>query len=314
MTWDRDKLLMELSPYTLGGTSVSFELTKYLEFYSLSGLSSDQVTHSVGWVDAGAFRVVLQTYECHEAKGTVFVFHGYFDHAGIYRHLIRHLLSKGFSVVIYDMPGHGLSSGKPTAIASFDDYQLVLESVVDSLTGKLAQPFSAIGQSTGGAVLIHRASAQPNDRPLFDKLILLAPLVRPEGWRGIKLVHSLVAPFAEVWRRSFSVNSTDNNFVEFLKGKDPLQSKVLSVSWIGALKSWVLDMEQRQPVPRSVCVIQGTSDKTVDWRHNIATIRRIFQGVKVAYIDHGHHHLVNESVEIRQQVFAIVDAELGVSE
>jgi alpha-beta hydrolase superfamily lysophospholipase len=313
MTWDRDKLLMELNEFQFGCESSSPELLKYLEFYGLSGLANESVSHCVGWMDAGAFRVVLQTYLCAEAKGTVFVFHGYFDHAGLYHHLTRHLISKGFSVVIYDMPGHGLSSGKPTAITSFDEYQAVLEGVVSHVNDKVANPLYAIGQSTGAAVLIHRASAEPENKVLFERIVLLAPLVRPEGWKGIKFVHSLIAPFAEVWRRSFSVNSTDRGFLDFLRGKDPLQSKIMSVSWVGALKSWVNSIEARDTSPRALSVIQGTSDKTVDWAHNIPIIRRLFQNVKVTYIDQGHHHLVNESSEIRQQVFAAVDAEFGVA-
>ena len=45
-----------------------------------------------------------------EEKENVFLIsHGYYDHAGLYGHLIEHLLSRGWNVAIFDQIGHGLS-------------------------------------------------------------------------------------------------------------------------------------------------------------------------------------------------------------
>ncbi|SUV72968.1 lysophospholipase [Acinetobacter baumannii] len=37
--------------------------------------------------------------------------HGYLEHSGIYQPIIREILEQGFSVITYDLPGHGLSNG-----------------------------------------------------------------------------------------------------------------------------------------------------------------------------------------------------------
>lgn len=308
MLWDRDKLLMELSHFELGIQAHDGEFDKYKNFYDFSFVDHLDAKHSVGWLDTGEFRVVMQTFECKKPKGTVFVFHGYFDHAGIYHHLIEFLLSVGFNVVIYDMPGHGLSSGKRTWITDFKQYQEPLQEALALLKDRLQQPFHAVGQSTGGAVLIDYLSANENSE--FDKVVLLAPLVRPMGWVGVKSLHSLVKPFFRLWRRSFSTNSTDMKFVEFLKKIDPLQSKYLSVDWIGALKEWVVDIESRKARNLKLLVVQGTADKTVDWQHNISVVKHLFQQVKTAKVEGGHHHLVNEAPDTRNKVFQLVSSEL----
>lgn len=323
MNWDRDRLLMELMPYAFRGEADSSrwlgnqagELGRYLSFYEFSFLSELPVHHDVGWLQAGEFRVVLQTFYQQNSRGTVFVFHGYFDHAGIYHHLIEHLLKSGFSVALYDMPGHGLSSGRRTSISSFTQYQEVMTSIITTADSFLPKPFHAVGQSTGGAVLIDRMSSnsQGNNEPDFDKVVLLAPLVRPAGWGSVKLIHSLVKPFFEVWRRSFSVNSSDGTFVEFLKKVDPLQSRHLSVDWIGALKEWVIDIESRPTINKPVLIVQGTGDKTVEWSHNISVIKKLFSQASVCLIEDGHHHVVNESKHIRDQAFKAIDREFGVS-
>lgn len=312
MSWDRDRLLMELGAFSFGAQSEGEELSRYRAFYNQNFEDVDGLDSSLGWLDSGDFRLVLQVYRIAEACGTVFVFHGYFDHAGIYQHLIRFLLGLGYNVVIYDMPGHGLSSGKRTSINDFQQYQDALSRVLELCDGQLSTPFHAIGQSTGAAVVIDRMSAA--DAPdVFDRVVLLAPLVRPAGWLGVQWLHSAVSPFFEVWRRSFSVNSTDSHFIEFLKKQDPLQSKTLSVDWVGALKNWVPDIEARIPVERPVSVVQGLADRTVEWQHNIPVLRRLFRQVKVSYVAGGHHHLVNESEEKRQQVFSVIRQELGCS-
>jgi alpha-beta hydrolase superfamily lysophospholipase len=52
--------------------------------------------------------------------------HGYLEHSGIYQPIIKEILEQGFSVITYDLPGHGLSNGSPASIQNFDHYQQVL--------------------------------------------------------------------------------------------------------------------------------------------------------------------------------------------
>lgn len=311
MQWDRDKVLMELSGFSFSDTPHGKSAEAYCQFYGLN-FSTPQIPiqHHMGWVEAGEFRVVLQLFHHPQPKGCVFVFHGYFDHAGIYHHLIDYLLQLGFSVVIYDMPGHGLSSGKPTAINSFEQYQAVMDAVLDLCKPELAGPFHAVGQSTGAAVLMDRLSQPESRETAFDRVVFLAPLVRPKGWGGISSLHTVISPFVSVWRRSFTINSNDHRFVSFLKELDPLQSKWLAVDWLSALKVWVKALEQRQSVTRDIAIVQGTADQTVDWQHNIEVITSLFQSVKTVYVEGGHHHLVNEEESIRQAVFQAIKAEL----
>jgi len=271
----------------------------------------DGLEQRVGWMDTSDFRIVLQTFAPKNAKGTVFLFHGYFDHAGIYQHLIRFLLEANFSVVIYDMPGHGLSSGKPTAIQSFEQYQEAVDACLAICKGKLSEPFHCVGQSTGGAVLIDRIMNQESEQAdVFDKVVLLAPLVRPTGWNSISLMHSAIKPFFKIWHRQFTVNSSDLGFVKFLKEHDPLQSKWMAVDWISALKEWIPRIENGQRLQRKILIVQGTGDATVDWSHNIEVLKRLFKELKITYIDGGKHHLVNESVNKRKAVFKAVLSEL----
>ncbi|WP_423811416.1 alpha/beta hydrolase, partial [Pseudomonas aeruginosa] len=41
--------------------------------------------------------------------GSLLLMHGYYDHMGLYRHVVDWALGMGFSVLACDLPGHGLS-------------------------------------------------------------------------------------------------------------------------------------------------------------------------------------------------------------
>jgi lysophospholipase len=315
MNWDRDRLLMDLTKFSFRSKpEVKGEIVKYYDFYGLNFYREfEGLEQRVGWLDASDFRIVMQSFKPVDATATVYVFHGYFDHAGIYQHLIRFLLKSGFAVVVYDMPGHGLSSGRPTSIQSFQQYQDAMNVCLAVCKGNMPGPFHCVGQSTGGAVLIDRLMNSETHGEIFDKVVLLSPLVRPKGWESITRLHSIIKPFVKVWYRSFSQNSADVKFLQFLKEHDPLQSKWMAVDWISALKDWVPRIESGKRLKRKVLIIQGTGDKTVDWSHNIDVLKRLFSEVKITYIEKAEHHLVNESVIKRQAVFKAMLTELDDS-
>jgi hypothetical protein len=100
--------------------SSAFEL--YFDFYRFdSSVIGAGTSHAAGIIHAAGFEVVAQYFQPvgRDSQGTVVLLHGYFDHSGIYQHIIKHCLDQNFAVVVFDMPGHGLSSGKVASIESF---------------------------------------------------------------------------------------------------------------------------------------------------------------------------------------------------
>lgn len=313
MAWNRDRLLMDLTKFSFRTKPVvKGEIIHYYDFYEMNFYQQfEGLEQRVGWIDTGEFRLVMQTFKPANAKATVFVFHGYFDHAGIFHHLIRSLLKNDYAVVIYDMPGHGLSSGRPTSITSFQQYQDSMSACIEVCRNHMPLPYHCVGQSTGAAVIIDRLKNGEPEEWVFDKVVLLSPLVRPTGWKSIVRLHSTVKPFLKVWYRRFSQNSEDVKFLSFLKDHDPLQSKWLSIDWISALKEWIPNIETAAPINRKILIVQGTADYTVDWKHNLKVLTHLFSEVKIAYVDGAHHHLVNESLTKREAVFGAMLSEFN---
>lgn len=310
--WERASLLTRLRPFQPEVRSdLPDEAQDYCRFYGLDlWVEHPEVEYHLGCLDAGGHRVAAHYYRLPEARGTVFILHGYFDHVGLYSQLIERCLGAGFDVLAYDQPGHGLSSGTPAAIGSFTEYQQVLADVLERVRGEVRGAWYAVGQSTGGGILIDYFLTHGHDRATSDfrRVVLLAPLVRPTGWLGARVLHTFAKPFIRRWRRLFSENSGSTRFLRFLREHDPLQARAVHVDWVTALRQWVPHIESARPVDFPVTVIQGEKDLTVDWQHNLRIIRNKFAGVEEMRIPDGRHHLVNEAQDLQTTVFnTIID-------
>ncbi len=247
-----------------------------------------------------------------QPRGTVLVCHGYFDHVGLYRHVIGHVLELGYAVLAYDLPGHGLSSGPEAVIEDFRVYRDVLEQCLELAANHFPHPWHVIAQSTGGAIIMdYLVSRGDGDDNPFDKVILLAPLVRPFKWSTGRWLHSLISPFSDSIKRVFSINSSDPDFLDFLENKDPLQARRVSAVWVGALKKWLPGFEKASHIKFSPIVIQGDLDETVDWRHNLNVIRQKFHEPEIHMLPGARHQLANESEEFRKRIFTILDQYLA---
>lgn len=280
-------------------------LADYARYYGLDRVASRDagVQHAMGDIELAGYRIALQSWRHPVARGTVLLLHGYYDHTGIFDHVIECVLATGHDVLAFDLPGHGLSSGAAASIGDFGEYQALLRGLIDGMrAAALPQPWYAVAQSTGGAILMDYLLGSRT--PPFAGATLLAPLVRPVHWRVNRILQAVLSPFVDSIERKFAINSHDEEFLQFLRAEDPLQPRRLSVRWVGALKRWIPRIEASAPVDFPLVVVQGDEDGTIDWRHNLAVIREKFPAATIRMVPHGRHQLVNESPEYREQAFA----------
>ena len=271
------------------------ELTEFCRAYSIDFETRySGVSHVVGGVRSGDYTLAVHQWTQADARANLLVVHGYFDHTGLFNKLIDWGLAHRCNVLIFDLPGHGLSSGEPAVIDDFGDYSRAIDDVLRTASLPTL-PWWAMAQSTGGAALIDYAGKY--DWP-FAATVLLAPLVRPVGWFSVSTAQRFLSPFTGGVRRTFAVNSSDRDFLEFIKN-DPLQCHRVSLRWVGALRRWLGSLAPRDLGVGPALVIQGDADGTVDWRYNIPFIARLFPDSEVEYLPGAGHQLANESATIR---------------
>ena len=146
--------LRENLPPFAEGSSLPAGLQDYLHFYDLDfSQRYPGAQYNAGTIQSGQFSLFTQRWLLPNARANLLLVHGYFDHAGIYDKLIDYGLSRGCSVLIFDLPGHGLSTGERAVIDDFADYGRAVNAVIGG--ARLPPlPLYALGQSTGCAALI----------------------------------------------------------------------------------------------------------------------------------------------------------------
>ncbi len=278
----------------------------YRRFYRLPG---DGLPSRLGHVLVDGRQIAVQAWWPPQPRASILLLHGYYDHMGLYRHLIDWALAHDFAVLACDLPGHGLSEGTPASIGDFAEYQRVLAALFDCAAQlALPRPWHPFGQSTGAAIILDHLL---HDAPLAaGRAVLLSPLIRPSQWPRIQLSWPLLRPFTDRIQRIYMDNSSDPAFLDFVR-RDPMQVNILPLDWVGALRDWVPRIEaaapSRQPAP---LLVQGDADTTVQWQHNLALLEQKFDQPPRLLLPGARHHLVNESAEQRRRLFGWLATQL----
>ena len=278
-----------------------------LRYFAYYGLNPDQEAvgpyeHVFGTFESDDNILAAHFFEPTEYRATVLVLHGYLSHCGQLSHLIKYLLLKNYAVATYDMRGHGLSTGERAAVDYFSQYGRALSDFVDVTRLQLKGPYHLIGHSMGGSAAIDYLLT--SEEPIFMKVILVAPLIRSIFWRSSRIAYCLCSQFVKRVPRIFSHNSSDREFLSFIRSRDPLQARTVPLKWINAMFEWNDKIIKCRPCNMKIMIIQGLKDRTVDWKFNIRIINEKFRNAELSFVDEGRHELFNESFYIRQEVFS----------
>ena len=292
-----DALLSDLAAATPGELS-SDVFSDYLAFYQLPGQLSGEVTHKAYLLAHETERLVVQHFVPCQPVGVVMVCHGYYDHVGLYGHLIEALLQRRLTVVSFDQPGHGLSTGPRADIGSFDEYVAVVTNVFAHARQTL-QPSERpgdssgngwhwLGQSMGGAIVMEYLHQTPGLTP--GEVILLAPLVRPYAWWLNRWVFAVAKRTITERPRVIAPNADNPEFYN-LQLKDPLAPHVLPVRWVQAMVNWFTRFEGYGASTLAPKIVQGYADRTVSWRHSYKTLSKRYPAALWHLVPNGQHHV-----------------------
>jgi len=148
--------------------------------YFFNKLNTQKDAHFFYKYNVGQYTIVSQFFLSNTDDETVLLSHGYLDHSGFNQSLVNVLLANQYNVILYDQPGHGLSSGNRSSIDSFNTYQQVLNQTVKHYQPYLHNTIHVIGHSTGNVGIIDALSK--NNKAWTGQTIMLAPLIRSKLW------------------------------------------------------------------------------------------------------------------------------------
>lgn len=278
----------------------------YKNFNILYSEYQSEIEFTVGRKNIFGYNTAVQFFRPKGKKVSKYLIycHGYFDHSGIYGPLISLLNKNDIGVILYDMPGHGLTPGKMAEINDFGEYVRVLEGLISYSYEQLTKngnevEFYLMGYSTGAAVVMEYLMHHDNliKKNVINKIILCSPLVRVAAWNIRKFVVHLLHNITYL-KRNFDHNTHNVRFTNFIKYNDPLQGKYVPISWLKAMSNWNERFDYYGTNDKvQLGILQGTHDKVVDWKYNITQIMRKFPNSRLQYIEGAYHNLLNEDKE-----------------
>lgn len=278
------------------------ETEAYFTHYGLA--CSPDILHWFGSFSSGSYQLAAHLYQPPHPKAAVILLHGYLNHTGQFRHILAYLLENGYAAAVFDLPGHGLSTGQMSRIDHVEEYTHALWDFLTILPSRLNGPYHAIGFSLGAAVLADALLTGQADS--FDRVVLAAPLLRWNGYHPSKNTYKIYRRFTDRIRRVPQRNSSDQKYLLFNRTQDYLHASSVSLCWVKALFDWNDKIEKLPPTDKEIFILQGDRDRTVDWRYNLTLLTQKFPSSQLQIIPGARHELFNEAPLYREPVLQAV--------
>ncbi|MCF7823461.1 MAG: lysophospholipase [Candidatus Marinimicrobia bacterium] len=276
-----------------------------------------KVSNETTFTTPDNFNLFERTWSQEAAKGVVLMTHGIAEHSGRYEHIAKSLNAAGYSVVAFDLRGHGNSSGKRNYVNSFQDYLNDLEEVLTRTKEKFPSlPLFLFGHSMGGGIvtlftierkpdvrgiLLSAPSVKVSDdiSPLLQKISGLLSIIAPK-LPAVKLAS------ADISKDPLVVEAYDNDPLNYRGGILARTGSELlkSTKSIGALASTI-----RLPI----LIMHGTSDKLADVSGSKMLYGKVGSADKTLKLYEGlYHEILNEPEQdqVKSDMIAWLDAHI----
>ena len=127
-------------------------------------------------------------YSTENPVGTIMWIHGFAEHSGRYTDTINFFLQHGFDSLIFDLRGHGKSSGTRAYVDSFNQYIKDVDHIYKAYKNTLKEPIYLLGHSMGGLITVRYLQQDKFTIPV-KKAILSAPAlglkIKVPAWKEI---------------------------------------------------------------------------------------------------------------------------------
>lgn len=236
--------------------------------------------------------IYSENHNVNNSKGTVIITHGIALHSIYYRKMAELLNEAGFSVVLYDVRGHGKSQGERGDIKSIYQFTSDLYELVEQTKKVYDGPIFLLGHSMGGIITKVYATLYDN----FDGTIIMSS---PTSAQRLGLV-SLLPSFL-FGSYKLKTDFTDTRLSHFPPSDnvDPYALKhftfrlIIQTLKVGTkhIEKCILDYK------KPVLILHGSEDKLVSSqmsKHFFESIK--YNDKKLVIIEGGYHNLNYDTV------------------
>jgi lysophospholipase len=284
------------------------------------------------WVEgAGGLRLRAALFPAAAARGSVIVSPGRTEPIEKYFEVVEDLRGRGFTVLVHDWRGHGLSGrlhrdpmrGHADGLGPFlEDHRRLL----DAFAGRLPRPWIGLGHSMGGGLT---ALAVVEGEARLDGLVLSSPMMGVQlGAAPIWLARALAAGFSRLggggtyaagrgdpFGGTYPTNILTHDRARFerthalLTAAPQLQLGGVTWAWLDFALKLSRALAASGPVAVPMAVVAAGDERLVDNAASRAFAERA--GARYVEIDGAYHELLMETDAIRDRFWAEFDAVAG---
>ncbi len=280
-------------------------------------MASATIANETTFTTADNFTLFERTWVQNNAKGVVLITHGIAEHSGRYEQTALSLNAVGYTVVAFDLRGHGKSSGKRNYINSFQDYLNDLGDVLKRTKAYYpALPIFLLGHSMGGGITtLFSIERQPD----IKGIILSAPSVKVSDdispfLQKISGILSVILPKLPAVKLETGDISRDPKVVEAYEN-DPLNylGGILARTGSEVLKSTKQITTQAHSISLPILIMHGTADKLADVSGSEMLYDKVSSSDKTLKLYDGlYHEILNEPEQdqVKADMIAWLDAHI----
>lgn len=255
-------------------------------------------------------RLYYQKWIPEDPKAIIVFVHGLTGHVGRYSHFSKYFTKRRYGVCMFDLRGHGKSTGRMTHIKSFDEYVDDTAEVLEFVRFSLPEvPIFLVGHSMGGQIILNYIVRHSNG---IRGVVTLSPNIEakvdmPE-WK-VRL-GKLGAKYLPILRVSCNVDpealTHDRKVIDGYLADLNIRRDVTLKCGLEILKNSELMMAMAPRVHTPILMMHGSDDKICDPEKT----KKFFMGIpgynKTLKLYPGlYHELLNETEKDR--IFADIE-------
>ena len=263
------------------------------------------------------FALFERTWLCEKAKGIVIITHGVAEHSGRYEHVAQSLVAGGYTVVAFDLRGHGQSSGRRNYINSFQDHLNDLGTIIIQTRASFPDlPIFLFGHSMGGGIVTQFAIER---HPDVKGLLLSGPSVKVSDdisplLQKLSGILSVLVPKLPAIKLDSSGISKDPKVVEAYDN-DPMNYRggILARTGAEILKSTRIITARASEISLPVLIMHGTADKLADVSGSKMLYEKVSSEDKTLKLYDGlYHEILNEPEQdqVKSDILAWLDTHI----
>jgi len=196
------------------------------------------------------------------------VVHGYGDHGGRYTWFGEDMAARGYAVYVYDLRGHGLSSGRRGQVKRFDEYLDDTAVFLDEVRRlQPGVPLFLLGHSLGGLICARFAETRA---PEVRGLVLSSPFLQlSEAVPASRVVAAKAMargwPNHDIGNTVRAAQLSHDQSVVDAYVTDPLVHHVAPARWAAEmLAAQDAAMAAAESISLPLLVLYGSEDQVVD--------------------------------------------------